>query len=307
MREVEDLVNAEIRANNVDSVIEVLPIDEAKQKGAVAMFGEKYGDKVRVVSIGGESIEFCGGTHVRRAGDIGLFKIARRAGHRAGRAPHRGGHRRGRARLPAQARGRAGARPASGSRRRRSRSRPRVDKLLADAEARSSARSSKLKQRSWRPAAAAAICWPRSVDDRRASRCSPPRSRSTTPRSLRDTGDQLRDKLGSGVVVLAGIGGDKVKLLAMVTKDLTGKVHAGKLLGEVAAALGGRGGGKPDMAQGGGKDATQVPAALARARRDREAAVPELTHGTGRELTAAGHRRDTCLFPGLATPRFGDD
>src|SRR5262249_56795593 len=74
IRRVEDLVNAEIRANR-DSVVEVLPLDQAKQRGAVAMFGEKYGDKVRVVSIGSKSIEFCGGTHVRRAGDIGLFKI----------------------------------------------------------------------------------------------------------------------------------------------------------------------------------------------------------------------------------------
>src|SRR5665647_1776255 len=78
-RKVEDLVNAEIR-KNVESVVEVLPIEQAKKKGAVAMFGEKYGDKVRVVSIGGESIEFCGGTHVRRAGDIGLMKIVSEAG-----------------------------------------------------------------------------------------------------------------------------------------------------------------------------------------------------------------------------------
>jgi alanyl-tRNA synthetase len=84
---------------------------------------------------------------------------------------------------------------------------------------------------------------------------------------LRTTGDQLRDKLGSGVVVLAGTGGPEVLLIAMVTKDLVGKVQAGKLIGEVAAALGGKGGGKPDMAQGGGKDAAQVPAALAVAKK----------------------------------------
>jgi len=83
---------------------------------------------------------------------------------------------------------------------------------------------------------------------------------------LRDTGDQLRDKLGSGVIVLAGTGGAEVKLVAMVTKDLTDKVQAGKLLSEVATALGGRAGGRPDMAQGGGKDSAAVPAALAKAR-----------------------------------------
>jgi alanyl-tRNA synthetase len=84
---------------------------------------------------------------------------------------------------------------------------------------------------------------------------------------LRDTGDQLRDKLGSGVVVLAGTGGAEVKLVAMVTKDLVGKVAAGKLLGDIAVLLGGRAGGRPDMAQGGGKDAAAVPQALAAARK----------------------------------------
>jgi alanyl-tRNA synthetase len=84
---------------------------------------------------------------------------------------------------------------------------------------------------------------------------------------LRDTGDQLRDKLGSGVVVLAGTGGPEVKLVAMVTKDLVGKIAAGKLLGEIAAMLGGRAGGKPEMAQGGGKDQAAVPAALLAARK----------------------------------------
>jgi alanyl-tRNA synthetase len=85
---------------------------------------------------------------------------------------------------------------------------------------------------------------------------------------LRDTGDQLRDKLGSGVVVLAGTGGPKVQLLAMVTKDLVGKVKAGEILGQVAALLGGKGGGRPDMAQGsGGTDPAQVPAALAAAKK----------------------------------------
>jgi alanyl-tRNA synthetase len=84
---------------------------------------------------------------------------------------------------------------------------------------------------------------------------------------LRDTGDQLRDKLGSGVVVLAGTGGAEVKLVAMVTKDLVGRLAAGKLLGDIAVLLGGRAGGRPDMAQGGGKDAAAVPQALAAARK----------------------------------------
>jgi alanyl-tRNA synthetase len=84
-------------------------------------------------------------------------------------------------------------------------------------------------------------------------------------KTLRETGDSLRDRLGSGIVVLAGVEGEKVSLLAMVTKDLTGRFHAGKLLKSVAEVMGGRGGGRPDMAQGGGRDPSKVPEALAQA------------------------------------------
>ena len=261
-RKVEDLVNDEIRRNQ-DSVVEVLPIEQAKQRGAVAMFGEKYGDQVRVVSIGGESIEFCGGTHVRRAGDIGLFKII-----------SEGGVAQGVRRIEAVTG--AGAieylrklEDELGKVGDRLKTQPfevanRVDKLLADYKA-AGGEIDKLKQRIASGGGsrdlmaeivtikdikvlAAAI----DVDDAKV---------------LRDTADQLRDKLGSGVIVLAGTGGAEVKLIAMVTKDLVGKVSAGKLLAEIATQLGGRAGGKPDMAQGGGKDLAAVPAALVAARK----------------------------------------
>jgi len=262
LRQVEDIVNAEIRANR-DSVVEVLPIDQAKQRGAVAMFGEKYGDRVRVVSIGGESIEFCGGTHVRRAGDIGMMKILSEAGIAQGvrriEAVTGAGALEYLRKLEDEllkTGARLKASPFEVSQR--------VDKLLA--EERELAREiEKLKQRiasggGGRDLMAEAVTIKGikvlaaqvEVDDAKV---------------LRDTGDQLRDKLGSGVVVLAGTGGPEVKLVAMVTKDLTNKVQAGKLLGEVAAALGGRAGGRPDMAQGGGKDPAQVPAALAVAKK----------------------------------------
>jgi alanyl-tRNA synthetase len=261
-RQVEDLVNAEIRANR-DSVIEVLPLEQAKQKGAVAMFGEKYGDRVRVVSIGGESLEFCGGTHVRRAGDIGLFKIVSEQGIAQGVR-----------RIEAV----TGVNALDYLRRledelvrtgERLKAQPfevaaRVDKLIADQRA-LDREIDKLKQRiasggGGRDLLAEAVTIKGirvlaaavDVDDAKV---------------LRDTGDQLRDKLGSGVIVLAGTGGTEVKLVAMVTKDLVGKVSAGKLLGEVAAQLGGRAGGRPDMAQGGGKDAAGVPQALVFARK----------------------------------------
>jgi len=260
-RQVEDLVNAEIR-RNLDSVVEVLPIDQARQKGAVAMFGEKYGEQVRVVSIGGESIEFCGGTHVRRAGDIGVFKILSEAGVAQGvrriEAVTGAGALDYLRRLEdelARTGDRLKASPFEVAQR--------VDKLLADQKA-LDREVEMLKQKlasggGGRDLLAEAVTVKGikvlaaqvDVDDAKV---------------LRDTGDQLRDKLGSGVVVLAGTTGDDVKLVAMVTKDLVGKVSAGKLLGEVASVLGGRAGGRPEMAQGGGKNAAAVPQALAAAR-----------------------------------------
>jgi alanyl-tRNA synthetase len=261
-RQVEDIVNSEIR-KNIDTKVEVLPIEEAKQRGAVAMFGEKYGETVRVVSIGGESIEFCGGTHVRRAGDIGLFKILSEAGVAQGVR-----------RVEAV----TGAGAIDYMRRLEDEltrvSRATKAQSLFDAANKAQALAQtattlekeidKLKQRiasggGGRDLLAEAVMIKGikvlaaavEVDDAKV---------------LRDTGDQLRDKLGSGVVVLMGTGGAEVKLVAMVTKDLVGKVQAGKLLGEVAAQLGGRAGGKPEMAQGGGKDAAAVPQALVFAR-----------------------------------------
>jgi alanyl-tRNA synthetase len=262
-REVENLVNADVRAN-AESVISVLPIDEAKQRGAVAMFGEKYGDTVRVVAIGNESLEFCGGTHVRRAGDIGMFKIVSEAGvaqgvrrieavtgeaaldylrkleHELSRAAEQLG-------LKSQIFGVA----------------DRVDRLLAD-QKQLDREVEKLKGRLAMGGGArdllsevvvikgiSVLAAAVDVDDAKV---------------LRDTGDQLKQKLGSGIIVLAGLGGSEVRLLAMVTKDLIDRIPAGKLLADVAARLGGRAGGRADMAQGGGKNAAAVPDALRAAR-----------------------------------------
>jgi alanyl-tRNA synthetase len=264
-REVEDLVNTEIR-RNLDTVVEVLPLGEAQQRGAVAMFGEKYGDHVRVVRIGGESLELCGGTHVRRAGDIGVFKIVSESGVSQGvrriEAVTGAGAVAYLRRLEDEV-SRASERLKAGP----FEIAARVEKMQADLRG----LEKEIEKLKGKLAAggggrdllgeavtingikllAAGI----EVDDVRV---------------LRDTGDQLRDRLGSGVVLLAGIGGaDKVTLLAMVSKDLVqaGKMHAGKLLGAVAQVLGGRAGGKPDMAQGGAKDAAKVPEALAEARK----------------------------------------
>ncbi|HEU4731164.1 MAG TPA: alanine--tRNA ligase [Kofleriaceae bacterium] len=261
-RRVEDLVNEEIR-RNLDSVVEVLPIALAKQRGAVAMFGEKYGERVRVVSIGGESIEFCGGTHVRRAGDIGLFKIVSEAGVAQGvrriEAVTGAGALDYLRKLEdelVRTGDRLKAAPFEVAQR--------VDKLLAEQKA-LDREIEKLKQRLASGGGARDLMT--DVVTIKGIKVLAAQVEVDDAKVLRDTGDQLRDKLGSGVVVLAGTGGPEVKLVAMVTKDLVGKVQAGKLLGDIAGLLGGRAGGRPDMAQGGGKDAAQVPAALSAARR----------------------------------------
>jgi alanyl-tRNA synthetase len=256
-RQVENIVNADIRSN-ADSVIEVLPIEIAKQKGAVAMFGEKYGDTVRVVHIGNESLEFCGGTHVRRAGDIGLFKITSEQGIAQG-------VRRIEAVTGANALdylrkletelgaigGKFKVAPFEAS--------ARVDKLIADTKTLEKEIAA-LKQKMAMGGGGRDLM--AEVKTIKGIKVLAVAVDVDDAKVLRETGDQLRDKLVSGVIVLAGIAGPEVKLLAMVTKDLVDKVQAGKLLSEVAAKLGGKAGGKPDSAQGGGKDVSAVPQAL---------------------------------------------
>jgi alanyl-tRNA synthetase len=259
-RAVEDLVNAEIR-RNADSIVEELALEQARERGAVAMFGEKYGETVRVVRIGAESLEFCGGTHVRRAGDIGQFKIVSEAGIAQGvrriEAVTGAGALDYTRRLEGEL-SRAGAQlkvaplEVTG----------RIERLQADVkklEREIAALKSKLASGGGardlladvlEVAGVKVLATTTEVDD---------------AKTLRETGDTLRDRLGSGVVVLAGVSEDKVSLVAMVSKDLTDRLHAGKILQEVAAELGGRGGGRPDMAQGGGKDPTRVPQALEKA------------------------------------------
>ena len=241
---------------NVATDTAVLAIADAKKAGAIAFFGEKYGDTVRVVTMG-ESKEFCGGTHVARTGDIAFFKLTEETGVAQGvrrieavtgegalayvrkmedelriRAPAARGRVRGR-----RAHRQAAGRPASAKRR-----------------SRSCAASS--------PPAAAATS-PAEARDVGGVRVLATRADVADPKALREVADQLRDKIGSGVIVLAGVEGDKIALVAMVTPDLIGKHHAGKIVGEVAKAVGGKGGGRADMAQGGGSDPAALDAALA--------------------------------------------
>ena len=260
IREVEDRVNREVW-RNAATITEVLPFAEAKEKGAVAMFGEKYGEKVRVVQIGGESLEFCGGTHVRRAGDIGLFKIVAETGIAQGvrriEAVTTEGALSHMRRLESEL-DRAGsqikASPLEVA--------ARVERMTGELRA----LEREVQALKAKLAAGGARDLMSEVTEVDGVKVLVTQTEVDDARALRETGDSLKVRLGSGVIVLAGVGQDRVSLLAMVTDDLTDRFNAGKLLQSIAAMLGGKGGGKADMAQGGGKDASKVPEALARAR-----------------------------------------
>jgi alanyl-tRNA synthetase len=259
VRTIEDLVNAEIRANRA-SQTEVLDIEEAKHKGAVHMFGEKYGDSVRVVRIGQESLELCGGTHVRRAGDIGLCKIVSETGIAQG-------VRRIEAVTGASALDylrrledelvHAGERLKAGPFDVASR----VDKLASELRAREK-EIAELRQKLASGGARDLLSDLREVAGVKVLAT---RTEVSDPKALREVGDQLKGKIGSGVIVLAGVGEGKVSVLCVVTQDLTQRFHAGRIVGAVAEVVGGKGGGRPDMAQAGGNDPTRVDQALARA------------------------------------------
>ena len=238
-------MNARVR-KNVATDTAVLPIAEAKQAGAIAFFGEKYGDTVRVVTMG-ESKEFCGGTHVARTGDIALFKITEETGIAQG-------VRRIEAATGAGALGyvrkmegellesgrllRAGEFEVAA----------RIAKLQADQRALEK-EIEKLRRKLASGGGRDLLSEARDVDGVRVLAT---RADVADPKALREVADQLRDKLGSGVIVLAGVEGDKIALVAMVSPDLVGKHHAGKIVGEVAKAVG-RQGGRPAGHGAGGR------------------------------------------------------
>ena len=256
-QKVEDLVNARVR-KNVATDTAVLPIAEAKQAGAIAFFGEKYGDTVRIVTMG-ESKEFCGGTHVARTGDIALFKLTEETG-------------------VAQGVRRIEAATGAGALayvRRVETELLESGRLLRAGEFEVAARIAKLQgdQRALEKeieklrrklASGGGRDLVDEAQEVNGVRVLAARVDGADPKALREVADQLRDKLASGVIVLAGVEGDKIALVAMVSPDLVGKHHAGKIVGEVAKAIGGKGGGRPDMAQGGGSDPAALDAALSR-------------------------------------------
>ena len=256
IRRVENIVNAEILANTANET-RVLPIAEAQKLGAMMLFGEKYGDSVRVLDIG-SSRELCGGTHVARTGDIGLFSITAEGGVAAGvrrveavtgdNALH---YMQG---METALGGVAGT----------------LKVLPKDVPARVSAVLEQVKKLERELAALKGKLASAQGDDMLAqaldikgAKVLAAKLEGADINTLRETMDKLKDKLKSAAVVLASVADGKVTLIAGVTADLTAKVKAGELVNMVAQQVGGKGGGRPDMAQAGGTQPENLAAALA--------------------------------------------
>lgn len=258
IKALEDIVNAEIRKNSPVETEET-DIETAKAKGAMALFGEKYGDNVRVLSMGGSfSVELCGGIHANRTGDIGLLKIISEGGVASG--VRRIEAVTGAAALAylnaAEEQLKEAATLVKGSRDNL------IDKLSAVLE-RNRALEKQLEQLQAKAASAAGDDLSAAAVDVKDVKVLAARLDGQDGKALLALVDQLKNKLGRAVILLGSVHEDKVVLVAGVTKDLTGQLKAGDLMKQAAAAVGGKGGGRPDMAQGGGVDAGALDAALA--------------------------------------------
>ena len=258
LKEIEDIVNREVR-RNTPVLTEETDIETAKAKGAMALFGEKYGDLVRVLSMGdGFSVELCGGIHADRTGDIGLFKIVSEGGVAAGvrRIEAVTGAAAFSYLNGAEEQLKEAAGLLKGSRDNL------LDKLSAVLE-RNRQLEKELEQLKAKAASAAGNDLAGSAVEIKGVKTLAARIDGLDGKGLLALVDQLKNKLGSAVILLGGVQDDKVVLVAGVTQDLTGKLKAGELMKQVAAAVGGKGGGRPDMAQGGGVDAAALDGALA--------------------------------------------
>ncbi|MFP4063147.1 MAG: alanine--tRNA ligase [Halochromatium sp.] len=256
LREIERLVNREIRENHTVET-RIMDLEDAKASGAMALFGEKYAEQVRVLRMGDFSTELCGGTHVRAVGDIGLFKIVAESGISAGvrRVEAVAGavalswveeEEARLARIAALVKGTASD----------------ADDKVAALVERSRRLEKELEQLKAKLASAAGSELTDAVVEIDGVKVLAARLDGVDVKSLRETLDQLKNKLGSGVVLLATESDGKVNLIAGVTKDLVGQFKAGELVKAAAEKVGGRGGGRPDMAQAGGTDPAGIPAAL---------------------------------------------
>ncbi|MBF4210817.1 alanine--tRNA ligase [Pseudomonas donghuensis] len=258
LKALEDIVNREVRKNS-EVQTEETDIETAKQKGAMALFGEKYGDSVRVLSMGGDfSVELCGGIHAKRTGDIGLLKIISEGGVASG--VRRIEAVTGAAALAylnaAEEQLKEAAQLVKGSRDNL------IDKLSAVLE-RNRQLEKQLEQLQAKAASAAGDDLSNAAVEVKGVKVLAARLDGQDGKALLALVDQLKNKLGRAVILLGSVHEEKVVLVAGVTKDLTGQLKAGDLMKQAAAAVGGKGGGRPDMAQGGGVDTAALDNALA--------------------------------------------
>lgn len=257
IRAVEDLVNAQIR-RNLAIETNIMDIDAARASGAMALFGEKYDDRVRVLRMGDFSTELCGGTHAARTGDIGLFRITSESGTAAGvRRIEAVTGEGAMAILHAQSDQLNDiAQLLKGD------SHNLGEKVRAALE-RTRQLEKELQQLKEQAAAQESANLSSKAEEINGIKLLVSELTGVEPKMLRTMVDDLKNQLGSTIVVLATVADGKVSLIAGVSKDVTDRVKAGELVGMVAQQVGGKGGGRPDMAQAGGTDASALPAALA--------------------------------------------
>ena len=257
LREIENLVNQQVLANTPVQTMVDVPIDVAvNDYGAMALFGEKYGDRVRVVKISDFSTELCGGTHTAATGEIGLLKLV-------GESSVASGVRRveavsGTGALEEFRRGFEVARVVPGG------ATALKDKLAGDEEEIKRLRK-ELDQLRLKAATSSIADAASEAVEIKGIKLLAKRVDGVDKAQMRELVDNLRGKLGSGVVILGAAADGKVTLIAGVTKDLTSRIQAGKLVGALAAMVGGRGGGRPDLAEAGGSDVSALDSTLAKA------------------------------------------
>ncbi|MDE9458968.1 alanine--tRNA ligase [Xenorhabdus bovienii] len=256
-RQVENLVNEEIR-KNLSIVTELMELEEAKTKGAMALFGEKYDEQVRVLSMGGFSTELCGGTHASRTGDIGLFRISSESGTAAGIR-----------RIEAI----TGQTALNSVYQQTDLLQDIAHLVKGDISSlnekvkttldRTKQLEKELQQLKSQQAAQESSSLANQTKEIQGVRLLVTQLGDTEPKMLRTMVDDLKNQLGSAIIVLSTVTGDKVTLIVGITKDLTARIKAGDLISFVAQQVGGKGGGRPDLAQAGGTDVAALPCALA--------------------------------------------
>ncbi|WP_417883827.1 alanine--tRNA ligase [Vibrio rumoiensis] len=242
LREVERLVNQQVRRNHQVET-NIMDIESAKQKGAMALFGEKYDEQVRVLTMGDFSTELCGGIHASNTGDIGLFKITSESGIAAG------------IRRIEAVTGEAAldAIEAQYSQ---------YEQKIAESQSKAKQLEKEVQQLKDKLASQAGASLISQVKEIAGVKVLISQLDGADNKALRGMVDELKNQIGSGIILLGNVADDKVGLIAGVTKDLTGQVKAGELVNFVAQQVGGKGGGRPDMAQAGGTDGAALPGAL---------------------------------------------